>query len=101
MPTWHRVTCVTLATDPAAADPHTRITHLCGSGINGKPWRLTVREVMDGMRSGKWGFFVVIGGQRHDLILAADPAGVRYVKTRLDPDGPASLLALPEYPASP
>jgi hypothetical protein len=99
MPTWHEVTRIVRADSAtaAAADRHTRITHLCGAGANGKPWRLAVHAAIEGMLASRWGFFVVIDGRRHDLIIASDPAGVRYVKTRLDQDGPATLLALREY----
>ena len=93
MPTWHQITCITRA---AAAAVHGQVTHLGGTNARGKPWRLSLGDAINGMLSGKWGFFLVTDDQRHDLILATDPSGARYVKTRKDPDTPATLLALPE-----
>ena len=94
MPTWHRVTCVTRAADPEGGGG--RITHLCGTSAVGKLWRIAVPRAVDGILAGKWGFFVVVGHERHDLIVTADPSGTRTLKARPDDAVPTTLLALPD-----
>jgi hypothetical protein len=91
----HRVTCIN---KDDRYDPYERITHIGGTtGANGeKRWRITLREAIDGIESGRWSFFVNQGGRVTNVFVAVSPYGNTYLKTEADDSEPNNLLSLPE-----
>lgn len=73
-----------------------RITHIGGIDLNDRNWKVTQQEAIEGIRSGKWAFHVMRGGQRVNVIVAVSRFGNYYIKTESDGDEPNNLLSLPE-----
>jgi hypothetical protein len=87
------VTCVTRNQQ---APPSEQITHIGGTNLRGRGWRLTRAETIEGIIGGRWSFFVTVRGKRATLVVAVNQVGVRYLKTDLDNGDPTTLLELPE-----
>lgn len=51
-----------------------------------------------GTESGKWQFYVSVGGLTVDVIVATSQYGHKYIKTLADGVHPDNLLSLPECP---
>lgn len=76
---------------------HERITTVGGTNQDGRPWSLTQEEAIQGVKEGKWAFFVEHpGGHRVAVTIARSAAGHEYLKTEPDGEQPNNLLALPE-----
>jgi len=88
----YQVTCITKSD---RTNPHERITHIGGVG-NGERWRLTLEEAIQGIKSGRWAFYVSQGGHTVDVIVARSRYGHDYLKTTADGEQPDNLLALPQ-----
>ncbi len=95
MPDRRQVLCVN-KTD--RYNPHERITHLGGHNAGGSAWKLTQQQMIDGIESRKWEFYVSRGGSTVDVIVAVSRFGNKYVKTTADGEQPDNLLSLPECP---
>jgi hypothetical protein len=88
------ITCV------AQNDRHStyeRITHV-GGGTD-KPWKLTIKEAIKLIDSGKWSFFVMQDGVAVKVEALNSRTGSRYLKTANDRYEPHEMLALPDCPA--
>lgn len=45
-------------------DPHRHITHIGGRNPDGTRWKLTEEAAIQGIREGKWDFYVQVGTPR-------------------------------------
>ena len=80
-------------------DPHRHITHIGGKNADGTRWKLTEEEAIQGIRAGKWNFYVHAGGHILAVIIARSAQGHEYLKTEADGYRPDNLLSLSECPA--
>lgn len=74
-----------------------RITHIGGG--KDKPWKLTIKEAIKLIDSGKWQFFVMQDGVAVKVEALNSRTGSRYLKTANDRYEPHEMLALPDCPA--
>ena len=86
----HQIKCVNKSD---RFNPWERITHVGGDG-----WKLTQRDAIDGVESGKWLFFVRVNGSEVRVIVTVSRFGNKYLKTEADGEHPNNLLSLPECP---
>lgn len=79
-------------------DPHERITNVGGVNPDGGRWKMTQPQAIADTESGKYSFFVSVGGNTVDVIVSISAAGHKYLKTKNDRVQPDNLLSLPECP---
>lgn len=87
------ITCIT---KNHRAHPQDQVTHVGGINLRGRGWRLTRAEVIDGITSGRWSFYVTVNGERAPIVVGVNQIGSRYLTTPLDDGDPRTLLSLPE-----
>lgn len=89
----HQVGCIN---KHSHGDPHERIKNI--GGVSGaERWKISENDAIAGIESGKWAFFVSVGGRSVDVIVASHN-GRKYLKTIADGYPPNNLLNLPECP---
>ena len=95
MPTRHQIRCINKSD---RYNTHERIKSVGGVNGDGTRWKLSQEEAIQGIDSGKWAFFVVVGGKEVNVIVAVSRYGHKYLKTEADGEEPNNLLSLPECP---
>ncbi len=74
---------------------HEKISHIGGKDANGKKWRITQKEAIEGIESGKWEFYVSVNGKTATVIVIDSIYG-KYIRTKKDSTEADNLLSLPE-----
>jgi len=77
-------------------NPFESIKEVGGRNSDGSSWALSELAAINGIRAGKWDFFVTSGGRARRVVVGRTPWGYEYLKTDADGDTPDLLLALPE-----
>lgn len=77
-------------------NPYERITHIGWKDNNWKLWKITQKEAIDWIKSGKWSFFVSKNWNTVKVIVSISRYGNEYIKTESDWDEPNNLLSLSE-----
>ena len=75
---------------------HERITHVGGLNPDNSRWKLSQTDAISGIETGKWTFYVHVGGHTVNVIVAKSALGNKYLRTTADNDQPDNLLSLPE-----
>ena len=90
----HEIKCINKSN---RFNPHERIEFIGGLNSNGTRWRITQAMAIEGIESGKWGFYVRLNNILVDVIISTHN-GNKYLKTKNDGLEINNLLSLPECP---
>ena len=93
MPSRHEILCIAKSD---RTNPHERIVSIGGRNGDGTAWTLSQPDAIDGIETGRWGFFVRRGGSMANVVVAVSRFGHKYIKTEADGEQPDNLLSLPE-----
>lgn len=89
----HQVTCIKKSNSQYI---HERILSIGGPNTDGTRWLLNTAEAIDGIKSGKWRFWVSVNGKSVWVVVSTSATGQPYLKTQSDGDVTNNLLSLPE-----
>lgn len=92
----HEIACVQ---KDERAEVHEKIKSIGGvDPADGKRWKLSQQEAIQGIESGKLRFYVMVGGKAVPVVVAVNAWGNKYLRTHSDREQPTNLLNLPECP---
>lgn len=89
----HEIKCVN-KTD--RFNPHERIKAIGGVYPNGSPWKIPQEHAIASIEKGVHQFYVRVGYDEVDVVVAVSRFGNKYLKTTADGDEPNNLLSLYE-----
>lgn len=75
-------------------DPAEAIAFIGGRNANGTRWRISQKDAVEGIESGRWSFYVYSGGRNVNVVVAVSRYGNKYIKTVADDYAPNNLLSL-------
>src|SRR5215213_3943376 len=79
-------------------NPYERILSVGGLLLTGERWKSTQQDVIDYIRDDIHTFYVSVGGNEVEVVVAVSPYNNYYIKTEPDRAEPNNLLSLPECP---
>ena len=79
-------------------DAHERILNVGGVNDSGSRRKLSETDAIAGIEMGDWDFYVHVGRNTGNVIIAESAARNKYLETVADGILPDNLLALPECP---
>jgi hypothetical protein len=79
-------------------EPYELILAIGGIDPTGKPWNMSEGFAIDGIKNGRYRFYINLGGKPVDVTIAKSQHGHEYLKTHADGEEPTALLGLPDCP---
>ncbi|WP_175158283.1 DUF3892 domain-containing protein [Paraburkholderia fynbosensis] len=91
----HRVLCINKID---RGNRHEQISYIGGMNADKSRWRIAQANAIEGIESGRWAFYVVVGNITAEVVVSTSVEGRKYLKTNRDSSIVDNLLSLPECP---